>query len=488
MHHLLTLPLLFTSVPVAAEHICHDHSRELDAILSSPAFIDASVGLEVRDASTEALLYRHHSDVPLIPASNMKLISTAAALHYLGPGYRFSTDVYGNLDRNGTVRGALHIKGNGDPWLVPERLWLLANRLYYRGVRQIRGDITVDDSYFAGPRLANGWQQDRTSFAYMAPTGAVSVGFNTVLVHVYPGGSDGSPARVLLQPPQAYLRVDNSAVTTSSGRSALTIDVEAEGKRSVLRVRGKISVREKGRGYYRRIDNPPLFAGEALKAQLIKLGIKVRGKVRIAQTETDDLERIARLTSPRLSELIDTINKRSNNFMAEQVALATGAAVLGAPGTWEKAELAIGHFLADEVGLNSTGFQVKNASGLHDVNRFSPQDFVSLLSYMSKRPRLTTEFIGSLSVAGAVGTLAGRMRETEARGMLRAKTGTLSVASSLSGYVHAHSGELLAFSFIVNSYKVPIAEIWAAQDEIGVTLANFDSGCQTAGGPRVAGP
>ncbi len=473
---------LWASIGVSAlsatEHVCHDHRRELEAILSSPAFAGSTVGFEVRDTSDNTLLFQYHSNVPLVPASNMKLISTAAALHYLGPEHRFSTDAYGHLDtRSGQVRSPLYIKGDGDPWLVPERIWLLANRLYYRGVRQIRGDIIVDDSGFEGPREANGWQQDRTSFAYMAPTGAVSVGFNTVLVHIYPGSTDGSPARVLLEPPQGYLRVDNMARTTSRGRSSLTIDVEKEGARSVVRVRGNISNKETGRGYYRRIDNPALYAGEVLKTQLQRLGIKVRGRVRRGAVNIEKFDRLARLTSPRLAELIGRINKHSNNFMAEQVALATGAAVLGGPGSWAKAEVAIGHFLSDEVGLSPDGFQVKNASGLHDVNRFSPHDFVALLSYMAHRPRIRTEYMASLSVAGSVGTLAGRMRDSEAKGMLRAKTGTLSIASALSGYVNAHSGELLAFSLLINHYKVPIAEIWAAQDEVGTTLANFDSRC-----------
>jgi D-alanyl-D-alanine carboxypeptidase/D-alanyl-D-alanine-endopeptidase (penicillin-binding protein 4) len=195
------------------------------------------------------------------------------------------------------------------------------------------------------------------------------------------------------------------------------------------------------------------------------------------------MPRIAQLASPPLGELIDRVNKHSNNFMAEQIALATGAQVFGPPGNWEKTGRAFERFLT-EVGLPAGSYQIRNASGLHDVNRMTARQLVAVLSYMHHHPRLAPEFLASMSVAGAAGTLSNRMQDTDAAGVLRAKTGTLSVASALSGFVTAKRGEVLAFSLIVNNFAAPVADVWAAQDEIGAVLAAWDTHC----GPLGASP
>jgi D-alanyl-D-alanine carboxypeptidase/D-alanyl-D-alanine-endopeptidase (penicillin-binding protein 4) len=172
--------------------------------------------------------------------------------------------------------------------------------------------------------------------------------------------------------------------------------------------------------------------------------------------------------------------------MAEQIALAAGATLFGPPADWDKAQRTIERFLVEQVGLQPGQFAIRNASGLHDVNRVSPRQMVAVLRTMYRDPRLRPEFVASLSVAGSSGTLSSRMRDTDALGLLRAKTGTLSISSALSGYVTAKQGETLGFSIIINDYKTPISELWAAQDEVGVVLAAHDTHCRTA--PLAAGP
>lgn len=455
--------------------VCRNVTTQLDTIMASPAFEDAHVGLVVRRLDDGVTMYAHNADQLLIPASNIKLVSTAAALHYLGTDFRFTTEVLGDMDDNGHVDGDIHLRGNGDPWLVPERVWYLANRLYYSGLRSVSGSIIVDDSYFGGDRQALGHEQDESSHAYMARRGAVSVGFNTLLVHVYPGSKPGARAEILVEPRSEYARIDNQT-TTVTKRSHLTVDVVPEKDRSAVVVSGQVSVRDSGRGYYRRVDNPPVFAGEVLKQALKEVGVRVRQGVKLGIVP-EDSKRIAQLASPRLSEIVTRVNKHSNNFMSEQIALATGARVYGAPGTWDKAKKAIETFLAGNVGINAGSYALHNASGLHDVNRVTPRQLVRVLDFMYGEPRLRPEYMASMPVAGTSGTLSGRMRETSASGLLRAKTGTLSIASALSGYVTARRGETLAFSLLVNDYRTTIDDIWAAQDEVGAAMAGFDSRC-----------
>lgn len=471
---LVAVPPLSASVETIPSNdlIITSLRTELDRVMQSPAMSTSKVGLLVRRLSDGRTLYSHHADVTLVPASNIKLVSTAAALHYLKPNYRFQTAVYGEPDPHGVLAGNLILEGKGDPWLLPERVWQLANKLYYNGLRRIRGDIIVDDRYFSGSRYALGHEQDRTSFSYMAPVGATSVSFNAIGVHVIPGRMAGQAAQILLEPRSKYATVEGTVETIRRGRTYISVDVVPQGSRSVVKVGGRISVNDTGRKYWRRIDNPPIYAGEVVRTALQQVGISVDGKVKtgLAPVDTDPFVRFG---SPRLAEIVDRVNKHSNNFMAEQVARALGAEIFGPPGTWEKAVQAIDLFLLGKVGLEPNSYTLNNASGLHNVNRFSPEHIVKILEYMYRQPEISTEFIASLAVAGGAGTLAHRLRDTEAELMVRAKTGTLSISAALSGYVTVQSGEVLAFSMLVNDYPTPISEIWEAQDKVGTLLAKL---------------
>ncbi len=460
-----------------------DVARQFEEILASPAFKDAKVAVHVMRLDDGAEIYSKNPDTALIPASTVKVITSSAALYHLSPDYRFRTEVYARPEPDGSVRGDLYLKGYGDPWLLPERLWFLATRLYYQGVRTVHGNLVVDDTFFEGPRLANGWEQDQSSNAYMAPAGALSVGFNAVMVHVMPtaGGQD---ARVLVDPESAYAKVVGSVRTVSRGRTNLWIETEAAGDRSIVKVSGRVAASDGPRGYWRRIDNPPVFAGEVFRAVLKQCGVTVKGRV-VAGTAPADAPRILTLTSPRLADLLEHVNKHSNNFMAEQVARTMGAEVYGAPGNWENTRKAIDAFLQEQVGLERGSYQIANASGLHDVNRFSPRQIVRVLDYMYQKPQLRPEFVASLAVAGGTGTLAERMRDTDATRLVRAKTGTLSDASALSGYVTTKSGDTLAFSILVNDYKPPVSDVWRAQDRMGAALAGV-SFAPAAGAPTTA--
>jgi D-alanyl-D-alanine carboxypeptidase/D-alanyl-D-alanine-endopeptidase (penicillin-binding protein 4) len=437
------------------------------------------VGVHVVRLTDGAELYSRAADTLFVPASNVKILTTAAALRVLSPDYQFPTEVYGALKPSGQVVGSLVVKGYGDPYLVPERVWYLASRLYFLGVREILGDIVIDDAYFDGPRMGNGSEQDHSSNAYMAPAGAVSVGFNALMVHVLPGASVGDDARVMLEPLSGYATVQGQVRTVATGRSSISVEVVPQGGRSVVKLSGRIQQNDPGRGYWRRIDEPPLFAGEVLRSALGQVGVSVRGKVRRGALPPESPQLLS-LTSPRLAELIGPLNKYSNNFMATQVAFAIGAKRFGAPGTWEKARQALDEFLTGEVGLAKGSYTLNNASGLHDVNRLTPRQMVQVLGYMYGQPQLYPEFIGSLAVAAGSGTLQDRMADTHAAHLLRAKTGTLSMASALSGYVTAKSGEPLAFSIIVNGYQ-SIEGVWAAQDRFGSALAGTHLSVREAG-------
>ncbi|MEO0815516.1 MAG: D-alanyl-D-alanine carboxypeptidase/D-alanyl-D-alanine-endopeptidase, partial [Myxococcota bacterium] len=285
---------------------------------------------------------------------------------------------------------------------------------------------------------------------------------------------------ILLEPrsASAYAQIEGEVETIRRGRTWVDVSVDPHRDRSKIEISGKISANDSGRRYWRRVDNPPIYAGEVIKATMQQVGIRVDGRV-VTGLAPNDRDPFMHMGSPPLAEIVDRVNKHSNNFMAEQIARALGAEVFGAPGTWDKAAMAIDTFLLEQVGLEAGSYTLNNASGLHDVNRFSPEHLVKILSYMYAQPDISTEFIASLAVAGGAGTLAWRLKDTDAERKVRAKTGTLSISAALSGFINSQNGEVLVFSMLVNDYQTAIAEVWEAQDKVGTLLASASIGPST---------
>jgi len=280
----------------------------------------------------------------------------------------------------------------------------------------------------------------------------------------------------MIEPRSDYSQVSVTAKTVKEGRTRLYVSVSPEKGRSRVHISGNITADDEGRGYWRRIDNPPNFAGDIFRRIIIESGVAIKGRVRTGKTPKQT-PILAAQNSLRLAELVNRVNKHSNNFMAQQIALTIGAKTYGAPGTWDKADRAIESFLYQEVGIPKGAYELNNASGLHNINRMTPRQLAKILTYMHNRPKLRPEYVTSMAVAAGSGTLESRMEDGDAAGVLRAKTGTLSSASALSGYVTTRDGVVLAFSFLINNYRVPIEHVWDAQDRIGNTLAAADIGC-----------
>ena len=444
----------------------------LTPLLQDKGVSGASVGLLVQRLSDAAVLFAHRPDSLLVPASNVKLITTATALTVLGPDYQFATEVYGNMAADGRVAGDLYVKGFGDPYLVPERLWQLASRLHFLGLSEVAGNLVVDDSFFAGDARAAGWQEDASASAYMAPAGALSASFNALMVHLLPGPRAGDDARVMIEPESGYAPILGRIPTVATGRTRASADLVQHGGRDVVQVKGQFAAGDMGRGIWRRVNDPARFAGEVLLRQLTQVGVRVGGHVAAARVPPL-APKLLRYTSPRLAEVIGPLNKYSNNFMAAQLAYTLGAEVHGAPGTWAKGKQVIDAFLQGEVGLRAGSYTLRNASGLHEVNLFTPRQLTRLVAHVAQEGRVGPEFINSLATAAGIGTLQDRMHDGPAAHLLRAKTGTLSGACALSGLVPTRDGTMLTFSIIVNGFR-RVEDVWAVQDRMAHALAGLD--------------
>jgi D-alanyl-D-alanine carboxypeptidase/D-alanyl-D-alanine-endopeptidase (penicillin-binding protein 4) len=459
----------------AADRAPRDLDTALRAIIDAGPLSGARAGLLVTDVESGEVLFQRDADALLNPASNVKLVTTAAVLARLGADFRFDTELY--VDGDGHGARTLYVKGKGDPSLVTERLWAIAGDLAHLGLGRI-GDVVVDDTFFEGDRIGPGFDQEEGDKSYLAPTGAASLNWNTVAVNVAPGDRRGARARVELEPASDLFQVDVRATTSAPGsRRRVTVSSTAAGARQRIVVDGRVPQGSRIQVVWRRIDNPPLYLGHTLRRLLEQRGVKVTGKVRTGAVPAGArLVHVAQ--SESLGEIVRRLNKTSNNFVAEQLLETLGAETRGAPGSWAKGVEAVGDFLAD-LGVPRGAYVMKNGSGLNDANRFSARQLVTVLRAMWARFPLHAEYVVSLPVAGRDGTIRYRMEGSEAEGRLRAKTGTLEGVTSLSGYVQTAGNRTLAFAFLVNDFTARGRLVNRSLDALGVALA-------ASGGPPAA--
>jgi D-alanyl-D-alanine carboxypeptidase/D-alanyl-D-alanine-endopeptidase (penicillin-binding protein 4) len=421
----------------------------------------------------------------------MKLFTVSAALYYLGPDYRYNTFLLATGPvQDGSVLGDLVIYGTGDPTLsdrfsMKTSVWeAFADTLAASGVREVRGSIVGDASYFDGPGSGEGWQPEYINASYAAPASALSYAENIATLQIRPGTQVGWRPEVRLVPGGEGIAIVNEATTVPSG--ATRINVARAAYDGPVLITGQIALKAGSILRAVPIGDPGRYAGAALREALTKRGITVSGGVTSVRhvsespvtgrsvfapafDSTEPLRVLAVHTSPRLIDILEVINKKSHNLLAEQTLRTIGRVSVG-EGTVAAGAHAVRHLLT-EATADTLQLRQFDGSGLSVLNRVNAWTVVDLLAYMAGSP-MWDSFWYTLPEAGARDGLH-RMYKTPADGNLRAKTGTINRVSALSGYVKAANGERLAFSIISNN----VPSTWRAkriEDGIGARLAAFD--------------
>jgi D-alanyl-D-alanine carboxypeptidase/D-alanyl-D-alanine-endopeptidase (penicillin-binding protein 4) len=418
------------------------------------------------------VLYERNADLSLNPASNMKLLTSATALAKLGPEYRFTTRVLASArpDADGTVAGDLALQGGGDPVLETEGLQKLADGVKAAGIRKVTGSLKVDDYRFDTERLGAGWNWDDEPFSYSAQISALAVNRNVLHVDVSPGGAPGDPPVVRVRPLEGYARVVVDAATGERG-SGTEIRIGRERARNEIRVSGSIAVDAaplKAREVT--MEEPELLAGALFLKLLSERGVQVGSSVARAPASRDAVL-VAALQSPPLKGIVALENKPSDNLIAETLLKELGYACKKS-GTAESGGQVVEGWLK-ELGIDTGGLRVSDGSGLGRRNLVTARLMSDLLAKADRQP-WREAFINSLPVAGVDGTLRSRMKDSLAERNVRAKTGTISRVSALSGYVTTAGGERLAFSILLNNFPGPTSGSDGAkrvEDGIAVALA-----------------
>jgi D-alanyl-D-alanine carboxypeptidase/D-alanyl-D-alanine-endopeptidase (penicillin-binding protein 4) len=381
----------------------------------------------------------------------------------------------GRIDA-GVLQGDLLVVGSGDPSIgeTPDVLGAWAEQLKARGLRVIAGRIIGDDNAFDDDGLGFGWSWDDLPDDYAAGVSALQYNENALRVTVSPGPAVGDAAGVSFSVGSSGLTIVN-AVTTALSGTPTSISMHRLPGSTTLTLRGSIALGAPPSNLAVSVDNPTQFYANALRAGLIANGIDVRGPA----VDIDDVggAPVARATpmvsyrSAPLSTLAVRLMKISQNLYAESflktIAAAPGLVPTAAAG-WRAAQV-----IFERWGVKPGALIQRDGSGLTRYDFVTPEALVTILTHVDRDARLKEPFEASLPIAGRDGTLANRMKGTPAEGNARAKTGTMTAVSGLSGYVTAADGEPLVFSILVNNFEVPSSTTRAAEDAIVVRLATF---------------
>jgi len=479
-------------------------------ILKDPDLARGFWGIEVLSLKTGKVLYSQNSDRLFTPASNTKLFTTTAALALIGPDYRFRTSVEttGVLDKHGRLSGDLLLVGRGDPNLSGRELPYdlrtqrndhpikvledLADSLVLKGVKYVDGDLVADDSYFAFERYGEGWSQDDLVWGDGAPVSALTINDNVVFVNILPADRAGERAFVNVVPFADYYHVDNRIITTPAG-STRRIFFNREPGSTALTLWGEMPVDDQGANEALAIEDPAAFASELFRSLLEKRGITIYGNDRAHHTELARLSTfsvtataesrgggdpsralplsppvvLASYDSKPLIEDIRVINKVSQNLHAEILLRLLGREK-GTAATVESGLEVVRGFLT-RAGIPNDQYVFYDGSGLSRQNLVTPHAVVELLEYASHQP-WGKAFRDTLPVAGIDGSLADRLKGTDAQGRVHGKTGALGGVKTLSGYLTTDHGEEIAFTILSNNFNVPAKKITDAIDAIVETI------------------
>ncbi|HSN25219.1 MAG TPA: D-alanyl-D-alanine carboxypeptidase/D-alanyl-D-alanine-endopeptidase [Kofleriaceae bacterium] len=425
--------------------------EKLDGALAAhPQVGKAKITAYVVEVESGNALYQHEPDAAMNLASNAKLLTSVAALGTLGGGFRWRTAVYADdLDEaTGDVKGNLYVRGRGDPTLTDADPRQLAADVAARGVRDIKGSLVIDGTYFDGdtepPHFAD---QPKERAGYRAPVASFGVDKSAMTVNVIaePGGN----AKMWLSPDAGdYLRLMKAEATSDPLKpTRLKVDVKPKADHLEVDIAGTIRPSDGSFDRHYRVDDPQRFAAKVMLRALTDAGIHIT-KVATG-TVPPTAKVIAVHDSAPLALVIREMNKQSDNYVAETLLKTLGAETRTTPGpaTWADGIAARDRFLS---GLGVTGYRADNGSGLYAATDVSAKQLVTLLRAAHRDYRIGPDLVASLPTGGVDGTLAKRWHGRAAAGRVRAKTGTLDKVTTLAGYVAVDGGHELAFAILAN--------------------------------------
>lgn len=461
----LTVPVLAVAKGPLIESHPGSLPESLQKIIKQSAIDKNGIGLFIQAVDTSEPVAVFQADQPLNPASVIKLVTTVASLGILGSGYRWTTEVaYTGELKNNTLHGDLYFRGNGDPYMTPERFWRLLNRVSIYGIRNISGNVYVDNSYFLPVPVDYGAFDKRPYRTYNVGPNALLVGFQATEFHF---SVAKNKVDIVAFPMSPKLKIVNKVKLKRGGCGAwskrIRLDTQSiDGLQRVV-FSGRYG-RDCGRRVlYRRVTEASDHFQHFFLPIWQQLGGSVKGQV-THSVLPEDFQPVLQQESISLSEAIRLINKFSNNVMTRQVLLSMGAQSYGAPGTTQKGIDAINEWL-EQRNLYDSSLRLDNGAGLSRESRVSAAMLGKLLKYVYQQAYMP-EFIASLPVAGYDGTMANRFKGESLQGRAHIKTGLLDDVQTMAGYVTALSGKRYVVVLLQNHRKANTAAAERLQNRL----------------------
>lgn len=417
-----------------------------------------------------------NADTPVIPASNLKVMTTAAALDLLGEDFEFETTLLARgTVSNGTLDGDIMVRGSGDPTIggrffdessstVLENLVVALRR---EGIERITGNAIVEYGYFDDRWVHPTWPEDQLVFWYEAPISAPAIQEGTVIVRVKPG-SPGQKGIVELEPPNTFVTIENTSVTKRAGRG---VYVGRKPGTNTIIVKGNVRPGDGPTQIPVTVMHPVHFFGNALHETLKSRGIDLQGQPILAREGPRGDWRVLEIVDTPLPIVIYVINKQSQNHYAEQTIKTLGAEKGGA-GSWEAGGRVVEEWLAERVGVNPAQVSMADGSGMSRQNRASATAFVEVLEYMwNSENRIV--FLTSMPYSGEKASrMRRRINQEPYKRNIYAKTGYIAKVVGLTGYVKATSGKVYAFSLLYNDFPTWTGPMYQLQNTILQTIVD----------------
>ena len=461
-----TRPVIFHSV-ISHPDPLKQLQNNINSVLLDSLFVPAHASIKIVSLNSGDVLYERESKALMNPASNIKLITSAAALLLLDTNYQFKTSVFvKDTTTDDDVAQDIYLKGYGDPNLISSDLDSLAFAVRRFGIKTI-DNIIIDDSFFDDNYWGSGWTWDDESDPDAPFIDALSVNENCIRVNII---TDLKNISVSIEPNTNSVTIINKAtIVPDSIRTPLNIKCLSLNNTNTIVVEGDIcpysQVSQKLPLRY-----PKFYTGNLFKESLLHAGISISGDV-VSGAVPNSIYEIAQHFQP-IKKVIENMNKQSDNLSAENTLKVIGALNNSIPCSAKKG-LSIEKRFLSNLGMDTTKFCIVDGSGVSRYNLLSADQLVQFLTAIKKQPRLFSIFYNSLPIAGVDGTLADRMSNCLAANNLHAKTGTLIGVSCLSGYVQTRDGEMLAFSMMMQNFITSASDYRKSQDKIGSLLAGF---------------
>jgi D-alanyl-D-alanine carboxypeptidase/D-alanyl-D-alanine-endopeptidase (penicillin-binding protein 4) len=383
----------------------------------------------------------------MVPASLTKIVTGGAILTKIPLNKKFVTELASKAAFEGTtLKGAICLRGGGDPSFVSEKMWYLVNEFVRTGVKTIEGDLIVDATRFDSESFDAGRDSVRVDRAYDAPISAMSFNWNSVNVFIRPGDLNG-PAKIFLDPVSDYLELENKTKTVEkSGVKSIEVSRVRLGLKDKIIITGSISKNATEAVVYKSISNPTLWTASHLKEFLKEREIIVKGVVKEGECEADS-KVLASVSSKNLNEITSDMLKFSNNYVAEMLVKNLAAETVTKNASMKDGIEAIKTYL-DQVGLRRSDYVLENVSGLTRDNRFTPKQLALVLTNIKNDFLIFPEFLSGLPIAGVDGTMKNRLKG--GLSLVRAKTGYLDGVVGLAGYIGRQDKGPLVFVFLFN--------------------------------------